>query len=1551
MNTRAKQWVAMVLCMTLLSSLLPIKAQAGYQPNGWSGTISWTGHGALVGHYATTYSSEKDYSRGIICLEPTKSAVDYDYSYGEAERIIYGSDPWIARIGYYANAYAAMYNYDMYHAIPAWAVATGLVYDKVEGRAPAWGKVEAVYDSALSMHYFTEARDWIVGKLEHFEDMPKELYLSEEAAKEAPLEMTKRPDGSFAVTLTEDALWNTAAEWQGFSGFEGTMGEFSLNGAAVNWTRSGGKMTFSVTAEQAARWTQNGGYSGVLTFVKRMGDGSANSYEVWKSSMDNQQMMMYAPSATIMPMKGYLAFHAEVEQGHAYFTKSVESDEELITLCPYAYSLDGTEITIYDSGLNQVSTLTIQNGKTPVIDLEPGAYYYEETKAADGFERKTGRTMFQVKSGETFTADIKNRPLFDPLTLVLRKTGTVNGEEIYLENAEFTVFYFPEELTREQAESRKNSALFTWVFTTDSNGGISYDEAHLSRTKASDPLFVTEKGEYVGLPGTYLFTETMPPAGFTVCEPFTEVIRTGDMSGNGSSQWNVREVKDDPQRIYLEITKVNEAGERIPPSFGSYAGAVFQVMILDQESGTYAAIGTITTGADGKGSMEIPSSFLNSEGVTFYVQETKPSPGCLLNPEIFEVAPGIVNPLIPEIVYPLDVFEPAITVTISKTGLNETGILAQVEGADMELRKEDGLSVVDAWTTNGEIRILKGLPAGVYYLYETNVVPGYLPLLEPVKILVEETDEVQSFTVMNERIPEIHTIAAFEDGSKMAQAGGEMIIIDQVDVSFLSMGERYTLRSMLADAETGEILSRGVHSWVADIQKERIEVQLTVDTQNLNGRTLVVLEELYEDSRSIDEPVAVHTELGNKAQQVSFPVIHTRAADDADEDKVIASVGEQIIRDSVKYYGLAADGEKEYTIHGVLMNGESGEAVLDAEGKEITASITFIPEESEGEVILTFAVDASLLGSRTVVFENLYEEELLICTHSDLDDADQSVYKPSIRTMAASSRTGEKVIPWREKVELTDTVLYENLLPETEYVLITDLMVCWEEEGVFNCERKMQVSTEFTTVPAAEGESLVQGSIEAGVSFEWDEFLEGKTLVFYETLEAKETGITEAEHKDPRDEDQSIHIPALATSAAGENGTDTILSEGNAQILDTVCCENLPAGEYRLEGEIMKRICLEDGSYAAERTGITAECVFDVPQTGSGSAVMEFLVDASLFAGCDIVVYETLKEAKTGTVIASHEDIYSQQQDIHIPKIQTSAMVEDNGSHMAPEGEEVTVVDRVYLEGGLVEGRRYEITGVMMDKDTGKALILNGKEVSASISFVFEEGMEWVELAFSLNTEDLDGKVLVAFETLWYEGKEVALHADIEDEQQTIYVPRISTSARTEEGNRSYDRHQESVVIVDTVQFSGLEAGKTYHLVAQVMDGQTGEALERTCEKEENGEVSSMTEVIMEELFFIPEGSAGEVQISVTVPLTEESGNIVVFEKVYLVEETQEYLVGRHEDLSDREQTVHPGVDTGDVMRLSLYAAMALGALCGLCLTMRRKMSRKQRRSSENTER
>lgn len=141
-----------------------------------------------------------------------------------------------------------------------------------------------------------------------------------------------------------------------------------------------------------------------------------------------------------------------------------------------------------------------------------------------------------------------------------------------------------------------------------------------------------------------------------------------------------------------------------------------------------------------------------------------------------------------------------------------------------------------------------------------------------------------------------------------------------------------------------------------------------------------------------------------------------------------------------------------------------------------------------------------------------------------------------------------------------------------------------------------------------------------------------------------------------------------------------------------------------------------------------------------------------------------------------------------IPEIRTKAAV--NGEKTAVAGGEITVEDTVYYNH-LIPGREYTVKGILMDKSTGAALLVNGKEITAEITFTPEKAKGEVIVRYTFDGKGIKCQTdIVVFEALYCDGEELAVHADIDDTDQTVtltvppapYIPAPKTGDNSKLG-------------------------------------------------------------------------------------------------------------------------------------------------------------------------
>ena len=136
-----------------------------------------------------------------------------------------------------------------------------------------------------------------------------------------------------------------------------------------------------------------------------------------------------------------------------------------------------------------------------------------------------------------------------------------------------------------------------------------------------------------------------------------------------------------------------------------------------------------------------------------------------------------------------------------------------------------------------------------------------------------------------------------------------------------------------------------------------------------------------------------------------------------------------------------------------------------------------------------------------------------------------------------------------------------------------------------------------------------------------------------------------------------------------------------------------------------------------------------------------------------------------------------------IPEIGTTAAI--GGEKEADRAQEIVLTDVVSYRH-LVPGKEYTVQGVLMDRSAGKPLLINGEEVRAETTFIpsSPSGEVKVEFVFDGSVLKQDTEIVV-FERLYSAGIELAAHADIDDEGQTVLVrvpvtenPKTGDSAR-----------------------------------------------------------------------------------------------------------------------------------------------------------------------------
>ena len=503
-----------------------------------------------------------------------------------------------------------------------------------------------------------------------------------------------------------------------------------------------------------------------------------------------------------------------------------------------------------------------------------------------------------------------------------------------------------------------------------------------------------------------------------------------------------------------------------------------------------------------------------------------------------------------------------------------------------------------------------------------------------------------------ERMEEaVNLFGSFDENIRLLEAefqvravtrGGEIVVSGEPENVMLAVK---AVQALLTLSNKGETITdqhvRYVIGLVRSGQAERIS-ELTQDVICITSKGRPV------KPKTIGQKEYVNAIL-KQTVTIGVPEIGTKAVNNATNGKTLDPEARAEIKDTVSYKGLIA-GEK-YTVSGKLMNKATNEPLKDKDGKEITSSVTFTAEASNGTVDVFFVLDASLLrGQSIVVFESLQYKDIEIAVHADINDVDQTVTvnSPEIKTTAKNAADGKKEFWAYSKVELVDTVSYKGLIAGNKYTVIGKLMDKATGEPVLGRNNK-----EITATAEFEAKSS-DGTVD--VSFVFDaSILGGKTLVVFETL--TRNGTTVATHADINDVDQTVTIkriptysgPSISTTATfdGKEKKNSVAGK-NVKIVDTVNYTGLTVGKtYVLVGTLMDK---DSGVALKDNKGnlVTATTTF-TPKSSNGAVNVTFKFDASKLKDHALVVFETLYEgrAEAGNVIATHNDLMDGAQTVY----------------------------------------------------------------------------------------------------------------------------------------------------------------------------------------------------------------------------------------------------------------------------------------------------------------
>ncbi|MGG3674867.1 VaFE repeat-containing surface-anchored protein [Bacillus nitratireducens] len=624
--------------------------------------------------------------------------------------------------------------------------------------------------------------------------------------------------------------------------------------------------------------------------------------------------------------------------------------------------LPNVEFTVFtEDGKEVKKAVTKENGIANVEGLTFGKYYFLETKTPNGYIGNKTKYPFEIKEhNKTLTFTVENTEVKGSVKLL-----KIDNEDISkkLEGAVF--------------ELKDASGKVIGDYKTDKNGEINVKDLAY---------------------GKYSFVEKTSPNGYVlVTEPIVFEIKE---HGRIIELLAVNHlIKGD-----LEITKVDVAdgNNKLP-------NAEFTIY---NEAGKEVVKGK----TDDKGI----AKFEKLPFGKYTYKETVAPKGYILNEETFSFEIKENGQIIKHIVKDEKIPSIKTIATDKKDGTKEmhtsksVTIQDKVEYKDLQVGKEYTLKgklmdketnkplVVNGKEVTAETKFTPKEANGSITLdftfdatgLEEKEVVVFEELLKDGKVVTTHVDINDKGQTVKFVKPSVKTTATNKaDGGKEIHSKDSITIQDKVEYTNLVVGKEYTVKGKLMNKAINKPLlidGKEITAETKFIAKEKngfVTLDFTFVGAEQQGREVVVFEDLLHEGQVI----ATHADINDKGQTVRFvePSIKTTATNKADASKELDATKSITIQDKVEYKDLIVG--KEYVVKGKLMDKATNKPLL-VDGKEVTAESKFTTKEKNGSITLDFIFNASALqGKEVVVFEELYQDNVLVAIHVDIEDKGQTV--------------------------------------------------------------------------------------------------------------------------------------------------------------------------------------------------------------------------------------------------------------------------------------------------------------------------------------------------------------------------------------------------------------------------------------------------------------------------------------------------------------------------------------------------------------------------------
>lgn len=851
-----------------------------------------------------------------------------------------------------------------------------------------------------------------------------------------------------------------------------------------------------------------------------------------------------------------------------------------------------------------------------------------------------------------------------------------------LEGALFTVRYYAGDYADAASAEASGAPARTWVFETDADGFAYLADEY---KHSGDPLYYQTNGDASIPLGTVLIQETRAPQGYNLDDghggdPKVFCVRITPDGAIGESVYtynspqvpdtvkrgDFRLVKEVPVEIYdspsgdmpQEVVRVLVPGVK----FELYNDS--ESAVLSPETGKLVEPGnrvcTITVDKNGLATTKDDNADVNGWSKpgnwtgalaygTYRVHETIPQDVAdtfkaewgktLLPVEDWKTAireegqyepPALVNNHIPQT--PLKV----VKVDAETDKQVPLPVSFQLEDASGNLvtytSHYPATETIDTWTANerGELTLPMLLEEGDYTLKEVQAPYGY------VKELEDKT---------------------FHIGENYNGWDNPLVI------EFSNMPQKATITVAKTDSWTGEAVNESVY-----IVKAAETIQTPDGTIRAHEGVIVATLTTGKDGKATTPELYLGTytvyEAKAKDGYALDVVEKTVALEYAGQDVAVYDHEEAVTDEPTNPSIKKVDAlDPEVSVAGAVFHIWNDEGTFDEE----------MTTDENGTISLAYAKHGSyhiqeVKAPEGYVIADLDEEGNPIVTDFTVNDQGMIEWDESgtmaqthvftlenmpktMKTTATDSESGTHEGQARQELTIVDTIEYTGLIPGNEYTVSGTLMGKATGEPALDDEgNKITASTTFTAEESC-------GTVDVTFTFAGTS-LAGKSLVAFETMEFN--GTEYMVHADIDDVEQTVSIVDIATQARdGETGTSTGTIGEHVKLIDTVAYTGLtPGNTYKLFTMLMDKasgnpLTGEDGLPIVGTTEFT-------PETPDGTIDVEIEIDSRELAGHDIVFFEKLADIEEN-IIATHEDIEDEGQNVSFPEPESEPVLENPG--------------------------------------------------------------------------------------------------------------------------------------------------------------------------------------------------------------------------------------------------------------------------------------------------